>query len=373
MNVCLIRCPSPFLIDERVFPPLGLMAVGTVLKAQGSNVIIHDGAFEDIPTGYDIYGVGPTTPEYSYALKVKDMVRRKNPKAKVMIGGPHVTLTGVNDGFDYMVLGQYANYPMIDRTLVDIKSYRYFIDGKLATTMVTSEGCPYRCAFCCRLSNSVRLKDADSVILEINKLHKDFGYEALMFFDDIFILNKKRSERIFQCLKELKMVWRCFVRADLIVKHGKQFVKKMADSGCKEVGVGIESGSDEILEIINKGEDVNTIKQGIRMLKEERIRVKGFFILGLPSETKDTLNQTDQFLEEMKLDNMDIRIYQPYPGTIIWDAREYYDTQWGEMDFSEMFYKGRKGEYYGNISTSSLTNSDIVNAWINLEAKYKYA
>jgi radical SAM superfamily enzyme YgiQ (UPF0313 family) len=107
-RISLVRLPSPFLIDDRVFPPLGLMAVGTGLKVRGYDVSIYDGEIDNIPLDFDYYGFGPTVPEYSYALELKKKIKSSNPKAKVVIGGPFATvnpLQCVADGFDTVVVG----------------------------------------------------------------------------------------------------------------------------------------------------------------------------------------------------------------------------------------------------------------------------
>ena len=395
MDVCLIILPSPFLIDERVFPPLGLMAVGTALKLKGHDVTIYDGDIDKVPLNFSYYGFGPTTPEYPYALAIKNRIKQHNPKAKVIIGGPHATLNTscLNDGFDCVVSGDGENvveqaflkdapmiiaperpldeYPIIDRTILDLKKYQYYLNGRLATTLMTSQGCPFKCGFCAKNYRSVRFRSVESVLKEIDMLHFDFGYDALAFPEDLFILDKQRTERICGYLKGLDIIWRCLIRADIAVKHGQAFIKTLADSGCVSVGMGVESGSDKILSTIHKGETVETIKTAIRMLKGEGIRVKGFFILGLPGETEETLAETNLFLAEMNLDDVDIKIYQPFPGTPIWHNKDAYDIQWQEIELGKAFYKGRPREYYGNVRTSALTNRQIYDSWVEMEAKYK--
>jgi radical SAM superfamily enzyme YgiQ (UPF0313 family) len=169
------------------------------------------------------------------------------------------------------------------------------------------------------------------------------------------------------------MFWRCLVRADIVVKHGGEFVKMMSASGCTSVGMGIESGSDKILSIVNKKETVKTTKLAIKMIKDKGIKVKGFFILGLPGESQETLDETRMFLDEMELDDVDIKIYQPYRGAPIHDNKDAYDIQWDEpKDLGNTFYKGRAGEYYGNIRTSSLTTAQIYQQWVEMENKYKW-
>lgn len=398
MDICLIRCPSPFLIDEWVFPPLGLMAIATSLKQSGHNVKICDR--ENIPMDCDAYGFGPTTPEYSYALYSRELIKKNNPRARTVIGGSYATLNPqkcLNDGFDCVVTGDgelSANvaftskslmidggddhsldeYPIIDRSVINLDNYKYLLNGINATTLMTSQGCPYKCGFCCKNYKTVRFRSIDNIIKEINMLHFDLGYKALVFPEDLFILKRERVQEIAKYLKLYGIIWRCLVRADLVVKYGDDFLRMLVNSGCVEVGMGVESGSDTILKTINKGETANTIRTAIRMIKTHGIRAKGFFILGLPGESQETLNETWKFLEDVKLDDVDIKIYQPYPGTPIWEHKEKYDIQWDDnIDFDKKFYKGRPKEYYGNVCTSHITNKQLVENWIEMEATYKRA
>jgi radical SAM superfamily enzyme YgiQ (UPF0313 family) len=395
VRICLIRCPSPFLIEDGIVPPLGLMAVGTGLKQKGHDVFIHDRG-DDIPLDFDYYGLGPTTPEYGYALSIREKIK-KHTDAKIVIGGPYATLNPeecLKDGFDCVVAGDgeivsedafksgkniivgpekpLDEYPIIDRALINPQEYKYYLNDRLSTTVVSGRGCPYKCAFCCKNHSSVRLRSAGKVIEEIKYLNREFGYNAIMFPEDIFIRDKLRAEAVFKYMGKAGIISRCLVRADVVVRHGKDFTALMANSGCIEVGMGVESGSDTILKNVNKGESVSTIKKAVRMIKRAGIRIKGFFIVGLPGESLTTLAETKKFLDEMCFDDVDIKIFQPYPGSPIWDNRQEYDIQWHNgVDYKNMFYKGRPKEYYGNVCTSSLTSEQIVSEWINMEATYK--
>jgi radical SAM superfamily enzyme YgiQ (UPF0313 family) len=361
--------------------------------------MIYDGPISLLPISFDYYGVGPTTPEYGSALKIKDRIKALNPESKIIIGGAYATLEPeqcVADGFDCVVVGDgevvsdiafradsqilYApemsldDYPIPDRSLLNIRGYEYLLNDRPATTIVTGRGCPFHCAFCCKNHDSVRLLSAEKAIAEIDYLHDQLGYDALAFPEDIFILNKKRAETIFAHLKKRGIISRCLVRADVITKHGTDFVKTMADSGCTGVGIGIESGSDTILKNINKGESIDTIKKAIRMIKNIGIYVKGFFIVGLPGESKKTILETKAFLKEMQLDDVDIKIFQPYPGSPIWDNKEAYDIHWKDNpNYDNLFYKGRPGEYFGSVQTSHLTTRQIYDEWVSLESEFKHA
>lgn len=395
MDVCLVRCPSAFLIDERAFPPLGLLAVGAGLKQQGHDVTVFDGELEELPLDYRFYGFGPTAPEYPHALGAMQRIKEANPTARVILGGPHAILNYLQcgqDGWDSIVVGdgEYAaeeaflghrslifaeplpldNYPFPDRTLVDLRSYRFTLNLRPATTIMSSRGCPFHCGYCCKNEKKVRLRSATKVIEEIQVLER-MGWNALAFPEDIFIMNKARTEAICDYLKTRDIIWRCLVRADLVVKYGRDFLQMMIDAGCVGVGVGVESGSDRILKIIQKGETVATMREAIAMLREARLYVKGFFIVGLPGENEESLAETDRFLAEVQLNDIDCKIYQPYPGSPIYDHKERYDIEWDDIPLENTFYKGRPSEYYGNVRTSALTTEQIVEAWKELERKYK--
>ncbi len=395
MRACLVRCPSPFLIDERSFPPLGLMAVGAGLRQQGHQVKLFDGDIKKIPLGFDYYGFGPTSPEYPAAVEAMQRLKIAVPAPRVIVGGAHVTLNHescLKDGWDCIVVGdgEYAaeeafltdaelivapalpldQYPIPDRSLVDLSSYTFAIRGFAATTVMGSRGCPFHCGFCSKNNTNVRLLSSGRMIEELEIVRK-MGFKAIAFPEDIFILNRKRTEEVCAYMKEAGLLWRCLVRADLVVKYGMPFLEMMAESGCVGVGIGIESGSERILKIIGKGEPLATMKQAVAMLKQAGIFVKGFFIVGLPGENQESLDETDRFLDEVKLDDIDCKIFQPYPGSPIYDHRDQYDISWNGTPLKHTFYKGRPGDYHGSIATSALTTERIVEAWMYLEGKYK--
>jgi len=369
------------------------MAVGAGLKQDGHDVVIYDGEIEELPLNYDCYGFGPTSPEYPHALDCLQRIKDVNPSARVVIGGPHVTLNRDRGDFDCAVIGdgEFAahmaftsdvsevvagelpldDYPIPDRSLVDIRSYSFRLHDRPATTVMGSRGCPFRCNFCCKNHHRVRLSSAARMIEEIEMLHNQYGYDAIAFPEDIFILNKRRTIEICKYLKETGIIWRCLVRADLIVRYGREFVNMMVDSGCVGVGIGVESGSNTILKNINKGETVEQMRDAVLLLKSCGMYVKGFFIVGLPGENEHTLAETESFMRDMQMDDIDCKIYQPYPASPIYDNREQYDIQWDAIPLENMFYKGEPGEYYGNISTSALSSERIVEAWNYLEQTYK--
>lgn len=390
MKICLLTCKASFLIDEKVFPPLGLMAVGTALRLQGHEVVIKSS-----PDNSQLFALGPTTPEYTDALRMLHQIKLLRRPSRVIIGGPHAAANAeecLDDGFDAVALGDGENitsdtfsasgivdlgssrldeYPITDRSLVDICSYHYKIKEQPATTLVTSRGCPYQCGFCAKVEGKLRYRSLRKIEDEITYLQTLWGYNALMIFDDTYIVDAKRVQGICSTLKPRGIVWRCFARGDLVVRHGQDLIDTMADSGCVEVAIGIESGSSKILQTINKGESIGTIWTAIRMLHHARIRVKGLFIVGLPGENRESLLATREFIEEVPLDDADFTIYQPYRGSPIWNNRHDYDISWNDAPVGERFYKGRGGEYKCSVRTSALTSEEIVEARDELERFFK--
>ena len=392
-SVCLISLPSPFLIDEKVFPSLGLLYLGKHLKNSKYQVIVHDGKMEDIPQGFDVYGLSATTPQFPKAVEYLKHLRGFEKYSQIIIGGPHASVdpeSCINAGFDSVVLqaGE-ASTPIAiehkcklidtpydgmlhpDRSLIDIKSYHYTVDGRPATSVMTTRGCPYRCGFCCKINKRVKVYPAEFVLDELRLLKSLYGYKAFMFFDDLFIIDQKRLSVIMDEITTWDIRWRGFVRADLVYRNGVEMAKRMYESGCREVGMGIESGSDKILKAVNKDETTEHLKRGIDTLHKANIRVKGFLIVGLPSESPETIEETRKFLLEAGLDDVDFSLFTPYKKSPIYDNREKFDIHWDQIDLEKSFYKGTPGEYEAQVWTEKMSRQDLVAARDSLENEFK--
>lgn len=399
MKITLINPDSPFLINSKTFPPLGICYISSYLKKYGYNPQIIDLAGGRGIGSIDasIVGISSTTPQYPEALKILYKLRMTGLETLYVIGGPHASCNPETSlDFDISVVGEgeqamldiardypadfpsrFMHQPFIenidtipfpDRESIDIHSYQYFIDDQPATTIITSRGCPYACGFCTSIwGRKVRMHSADYVINEIKEV-QHLGFSAIMFFDDILILDKKRLFKICEHLKKEKIVWRCFVRANLV---SDEILKVMAESGCKEVGIGVESGSQKVLDIVNKGTTIEQNTKTIELAHKYGIRAKAFIIIGLPSESKETIAETEQFLEATKPDDLDVTIYSPFPNTPITNNPKNYDISFGKLDYRYSFFKGIPGQYHSQVSTSSLSAEQIVEARDRIEQRFK--
>jgi len=140
----------------------------------------------------------------------------------------------------------------------------------------------------------------------------------------------------------------------------------MVDSGCKELGIGIESGSQTILDNIQKDITVEQNRQCIKVAHNVGMSIKAFMVVGLPGESWDTIAETDKFLEETHPDALDISILGVYPGSVIYQHPENYDVKFG----TPKHYKGRQDAYVCDISTSHMTSDEIMQAQKMLYEKY---
>ena len=410
MKTLLINAPSPFLIDQKAFVPLGLLYIAAMLEKHGKDVTVADLSgqednLEDVLkryTGYDLYGISASTPQYYHAKIIKDIIRQYNPDAKIIIGGSHPSSLPdqcVNDGFDIAVAGEGENavlqiindmkkgidspsilkLPYVDdidslpypaRHLIDLKSYGYdLITGK-AATVITSRGCPYNCAFCSKdvWENSLRFHSADRVVNEIKEIIEKYNMRNFLFLDDAINLIRKRIVDLCDQLKPLGIKWRCYARVS--ESTDREVLLKMKDAGCEEIGLGIESGSQKILDNVNKKTNVEKNAAFIALCQEAGIQVNVFLMIGLPGETRETVEETKKWIEKVKPDKFGFNIFMPYVGTPIYKNPENYDIKFYPMDEKHSWVKGHFDEMHSYVETTDLSRKEILDKFKELFAYY---
>jgi radical SAM superfamily enzyme YgiQ (UPF0313 family) len=395
-KVTFIVPDNPYLITPKVHPPLGVLYLAAVLRDK-HEVEVLDLAGVKNPSktiselGSDYVCITATTPQFPDACAINEELPEK---CISVIGGVHVTHIP-DDGYPFNVIvrgeGERAlkkivdsgarrglyQYPEVsnidtipfpDRSVVDIHSYKYEIEGIPTTTMMSSRGCPYACAFCSSIWQKVRFHSAEYILKELDEV-QGYGFNAVHFFDDVFTLKRKRLKAICEGLKERKMSWRCFISGNTVTED---MLLLMAKSGCKEVAIGIESGSDCILQAIHKCSTSEKNKKAIQMAHDVGIRVKGLFIVGLPGESEDTIAETEAFINECPCDDYDFSILSVLPNSNIYLNRDKYGISPIDIsDYSGMWYKGTPGMYKSTVATPSLSAITLTNIRAKLEKKYK--
>lgn len=204
--------------------------------------------------------------------------------------------------------------------LFEIKEYktnRFIARANPAGFIETSRGCPYGCIFCNKrvFGRNFRAKSVKRVVEEMGYM-LSCGFRELHIVDDCFSFDIERAKGICaEILKrKIKFPWVTSngIRADRV---DKELLTMMKRAGCYRVCYGIESGDDAILALVQKGETLEEIRKAVKMSRENGLEVVGFFMLGLPAETKETMQKTIDFARELDLDFAKASITIPFPAT----------------------------------------------------------
>ncbi len=204
-----------------------------------------------------------------------------------------------------------------------------------AACLVTSRGCFGRCTFCDRsmFGNTYTFHSAEYVMEMVEHLYYQYGIREIQFKDDDFPIFKGRLFKICEELKKRKLdlSWSCTSRVDQVTP---ELLSAMKESGCWQVWYGIESGSQRILDIIGKGITLEQIHSAIYWTKEAGINPCGFFMLGNPTETKESLQETINLATKLPIADCLFTFMTPSPGSELYHEIHKYGTF--EEDWSKM-------------------------------------
>jgi len=204
--------------------------------------------------------------------------------------------------------------PVPRHELFDFPKYRIPIAKRFPfTVVVTSLGCPYHCGFCTAGAYGYRIREVDNVIEELKYLSK-LGVKEILFQDPTFTINTKRVVEMCQKIiqNNLQFTWSC--NAD-INSLNEEKIKFMKQAGCHTVSVGIESGDDNILKKYSKMISVDQIKEAVELLNEYKIKILGYFIIGLPGEDRESILRTIDLAKQLDIDIASFAIATPDLGT----------------------------------------------------------
>ncbi len=386
-KINLINPPHPKASRDRCDVPLGLLYIASSLEQKDYSVSVSDfsgGVPWDIKWA-DIYGITVYAPTMEISRRIAVRCREINPECRVVVGGAHPTMLPESIDFaDSIVIGEgelamvdlVADYPnlkkryerVLDKNLdlypsaayhlADVYSYDRIFGNQQCISVLSSRGCPYRCAFCALPPQHriVKYRSPESVALEIQQLKTFYGFEKFSFVDDAFTANYRRLQRVLDLIRPLKIGFRCLAR---VSDDTLEDYKRLRSAGCELLSFGIESGSQKLLDRMNKKTTVEQNLISIKRAKEAGIRTKAFFVFGFPGETKETIEETKRFIKKAEPDEYCISNFVPFPGTDVWNNPERFGIIWQNKDFSE-YYQIDKTEHGGiNISTDVLSASEF--------------
>lgn len=398
MKFALVMPKSTFLESPMVMQPLGLFYLAARLESLGHKTEFFDLNVDYFPPDeFDQIWVSATSPQMREVRRIGRYAELYN--AKFVLGGASVWAnyqSCMNLGYDTIIGGEsdspdnmeaildkveegwkYLAVPVsktLDWVLPPVRrwSRKYQsrlmdFDGELrdCTTMFTSRGCPLECAFCesgrhgviwDRLTRYEPLEIVEEQIKEAVSL----GYGALAYYDDILPLHKKRTQKLMELHQKYSVIWRCFLRSDIINNQGGyDYLKDMRDGGLVEVFVGVESASNEIKNNITKKTTIEHDTNVLEWCKALGIRCKTSFILGLPGESLESMEDTRKWILKYRPDRVQVGRLIPFPGTPLTKNPQNYDLKVEREINDDYFYMGHKYTEKAFASTSHVTVEEI--------------
>ncbi|MBI4180439.1 MAG: cobalamin B12-binding domain-containing protein [Chloroflexi bacterium] len=400
---------------------MGLAIIAAVLERHGYNVSVVDANAlrlkpEDVVpyvTDADIVGLTAMTPTINTAITIAHHLKKSNPDLPIILGGTHATLlpeeTLTNTpqldvivkgegeetilellqaleqkhpldkigGISYRRNGKVVSTPLRP-TNIDLNSLPFLAYHLLPwrsykphpphgralpfAAIITSRGCPYHCSYCSKpvFGTKFRAQSPQRVVDEIAYYQDRFGIKEVAFYDDVFTLNQKRADAIAEEIikRGLKIYWTCETRVNLV---NKDLLSHMKQAGCYAIAYGIESASQEILDTLNKGITIDEVEAAIRLTREAGLQTIGYFMLGSPGETPETISQTIEFAKKSKVDFAQFAVTTPFPGTELYDL--YLKDKNSVIPWENFVYEGL-GSEMTPIFESEQLNRAALQYWL---------
>ncbi|MFC1685673.1 B12-binding domain-containing radical SAM protein [Nanoarchaeota archaeon] len=309
-------------------------------------------------------GFSTLTPRFPTITRICRDLKKANKDLVTMVGGPHITGRPQDckyEGIDYGILGEGEEaflkllnsleskqdvtktpnlaykengkvmtnpktafikdldaLPRPAWDLLDLKKYKdpAFFGEEPHAGIFTTRGCPYDCIFCASKvtwERKLRFHSIDNVIEEFGTLSKK-GINNLYFYDDQFAVKPQRAIELGKRMisSGLNMKYIVQIRADSV---NQELAHTLKESGCLSAAIGVETGNEEMLKVIKKKETKDEIRNAVKILKDEGVPITTSYVLGLPGDTHETLQQTLDFAKELNTEQMKFMLLTPVPGT----------------------------------------------------------
>ena len=360
------------LIQPNNFDPLGLKVIGSYLLKNNIGVeIINYLDKENLIKKLSelrpqFVGISILTGSMILTyLEIIDVIRNNFSDIKIIAGGVHPSLSPEQviqeSNCDFVVCGdgETATLKIINNTFENENGILFREDHKIKGNTIlrtdsldlvesifynysprlykkdwsdqvvriyTSKGCPYGCAFCYHsyIDRKIRYKSLDLIKKELHLLKEKYNVTNVNILDDEFAMDKNRVYEACKTFRELKINFQFSCRIDQL---DEDFIRKIKSSGCVNLYLGIESGSDRILKLINKNFTSEMIKEKTRLLNKYGLPFRASFMINFPTETKKDLEDTKNIAQEIGSSTNSFSLYAPYPKTKLYDyIKEHYPS-----------------------------------------------
>jgi len=362
--------------------PLGLAYLAANLEQGGHEVSISDAPALDLTSmgicrlveekAYDLIGVTMLTPMYIRSIEVVKAIKHAFPGITIVVGGPHPTILPretliENKEIDFAVIGEgevillnlvdalekggntddipgvayrkddtvginqppemitnLDDLPIPARHLLPMDAYHMTksrSQSEHSFTVSVARGCPFNCAFCCRIfGRRIRHHSVERIIEEIDILVDNYGAREINLEADTLTINKhfitSLCDGIIHSGLSKNISWTCESRIDTI---NEDVLKKMKEAGCWQISYGVETGSQRLLDLIHKDISLEQIERSFALTKRIGISIRAFFMLGIPTETRQESLKTISFAKKLDARWSQFTICTPFPGTELYD------------------------------------------------------
>ncbi len=408
-------------------PPFNLCYLASIVRKNGfvtaiidaeTNLMDNEKVIKEISAKNPAYiGITAMTLSISRAAEIASQIKKHIPQIVIILGGVHVTALPEETMqrypyFDFAVLGEgektliellsalkfkkdikniqgiiYRNknneliktlpqplmqnldelpFPAFDLLYGYPDLYRPAILKFKHTPSImlsTSRGCPYKCIFCdsAVLNDTYRTYSIDYIINLIKHLKKNYNIKDINFQDDTLTISHKRINEFCDKIYEENISWSCQARVDTV---NPELLLKMKNSGCWSIAYGIESGNQEILDIIKKGITLEQIQNAVHWANEIGLETIGFLMIGNPKETPQTIQKTIDFVCSLSLTYILPWFFTPFPGTTSFNTATEYGTierDWDKMSCAQPAFLPH-----------GLTNADLIKYYKKLICKFYF-
>ena len=363
-------------IIMKPYAPLGILYVSAYLERKGFSNEVFDTTFSNMQKMRDyllefkpdVIAIYVNLMTKLNVLEIIKFIKLNLHHTKIVLGGPEIRYNAndfLNFGADYLVIGE-GEETSLDLMIVlnekrydDIKNIsglgfknqnneivfttereklkevdslpfpgrdkinlQLYLNawkerhGENAISISTMRGCPYTCKWCSRAvyGLSYRRRSPENVCDELELIQKEYNPDTLWFVDDVFTISHKWLNEFNETLKQrnLKIKFECITRAD---RMNEEVIKLLKDAGCFRVWIGAESGSQKVIDLMDRRVDVDQVRQMIKLTQNNGIQAGTFIMLGYPGETEDDIEETIRHLKESNPEYFTITVAYPIKGT----------------------------------------------------------
>lgn len=403
----------------RPYPPLGILYISAYLEDHGIEHAVFDTTFTSkqnlfshlLVTRPEIIGLYTNLMTKINIIEISSFVRKNLPNTKIILGGPDVRYNAENylmHGVDFLVIGEgeqtmlelvgylkspteppisaiagiayiendkliitaereklkdLDTLPFPNRSKIDLQQYldswkRFH--GKNAVSISTMRGCPYTCKWCSRgvYGLSYRRRSAEHVVAELKLIKKLYNPDTVWFVDDVFTISHKWLESFRDELIKNNLIiqYECITRADRL---NETVIKQLQETGCFRVWIGAESGSQKVIDLMDRRVDVRQVRDMIKLSKKYGIETGTFIMLGYPGETESDIEETIKHLKDSDPDHFTITVAYPIKGTELYqevESDQITKLEWSTSTDRQIDFKRTHSRRYYDYAVKRVVN-----------------